>query len=151
MKDELNSATAKGKVINTQREALMKNSGVAKDPNDKYAALDRAIQQDNEAFIRDQHQLQERIMQDQDSELEQIGQTVDTMKQMGNSIYYELNSQSKILDDLDSGVDNTQGRLTAVSNRVKKLLDSTGSNVQWGLIVFLTLVLIGLVVVVFYV
>eukprot|EP00026_Physarum_polycephalum_P007981 Phypoly_transcript_08054.p1 GENE.Phypoly_transcript_08054~~Phypoly_transcript_08054.p1 ORF type:complete len:139 (+),score=15.88 Phypoly_transcript_08054:1115-1531(+) len=127
-------------------QALMKNTS-----NGKYAALDRVIQEDNEAFIRNQQQVQEQIIKEQDTELEQISQTVDTMKHMGDAIYVELNSQNKILEDLDSGVDSTHGRLLAVSRRVTNLLNSRSDRVQWGLIIFLTLVLIGLVIVVFYV
>ena len=44
---------------------------------------------------------------------------------MGNSIYSELNQHSRILGDLDAGVDDTQGRLTSVMRRVNKLLEST--------------------------
>eukprot|EP00026_Physarum_polycephalum_P011879 Phypoly_transcript_12127.p1 GENE.Phypoly_transcript_12127~~Phypoly_transcript_12127.p1 ORF type:complete len:270 (+),score=35.86 Phypoly_transcript_12127:86-895(+) len=124
MKDELQSVTAKGKITNNERGALMKNTS-----NGKYAALDRVIQEDNEAFIRNQQQVQEQIIKEQDTELEQISQTVDTMKHMGDAIYVELNSQNKILEDLDSGVDSTHGRLLAVSRRVTNLLNSRSDNV----------------------
>eukprot|EP00026_Physarum_polycephalum_P014254 Phypoly_transcript_14747.p1 GENE.Phypoly_transcript_14747~~Phypoly_transcript_14747.p1 ORF type:complete len:229 (+),score=29.74 Phypoly_transcript_14747:86-772(+) len=77
MKDELQSVTAKGKITNNERGALMKNTS-----NGKYAALDRVIQEDNEAFIRNQQQVQEQIIKEQDTELEQISQTVDTMKRI---------------------------------------------------------------------
>jgi hypothetical protein len=44
---------------------------------------------------------------------------------MGTSIHTELEQQTRILDDLDAGVDNTSGRLNAVVRRVNKLLEST--------------------------
>jgi hypothetical protein len=44
---------------------------------------------------------------------------------MGNSIYSELNQHAKILGDLETGVDETQGRLSSVMRRVNKLLEST--------------------------
>jgi len=152
MKEELNNAQTKGKLDNDSRDALMKKPGGGREPShDKFAALDNAIRQDNDAFIRDQHQLQDQIMKDQDAELDQLGEVVGVIGQMGNSIYSELNTQSRILGDLESGVDDTQGRLTSVMRRVNKLLESTSDRVQWCLVIVLTLILIGLVIIVFYV
>eukprot|EP00026_Physarum_polycephalum_P014827 Phypoly_transcript_15386.p1 GENE.Phypoly_transcript_15386~~Phypoly_transcript_15386.p1 ORF type:complete len:256 (+),score=30.40 Phypoly_transcript_15386:127-894(+) len=153
MKEELNNAQAKGKMDNDNRDALMKKTGgTTRDSSrDKFAGLDNAIQQDNDAFIRDQHQLQDQIMKDQDDQLDQLGDVVGVIGQMGNSIYSELNTQSRILGDLEAGVDDTQGRLTSVMRRVNKLLESTSDRVQWCVVIVLTLILIGLVIIVFYV
>lgn len=150
MKEELNNAATKGKMDNDQRDSLMKKSA-SREPQNKFDALDNAIRNDNEAFIRDQHQMQDQIMRDQDAELDKLGEVVGVIGQMGNSIYSELNVQSKMIDDLDAGVDDTQGRLTSVMRRVNKLLESTSDRVQWCLIIVLTLMLVGLVIIVFYV
>jgi hypothetical protein len=44
----------------TDIQSLMKKPGGGREPSrDKFAALDNAIQQDNDVFIRDQHQMQD--------------------------------------------------------------------------------------------
>lgn len=150
MKEELNNATTKGKLDNDQRDALMRRKD-QQAPAGRFDALDNAIQSDNEAFMKDQHMVQDQIMRQQDEDLDKLGEVVGVIGQMGNSIYSELNTHSRILDDLDSGVEDTQGRLTSVMRRVNKLLESTSDRVQWCLILTLTLILIGLVIIVFYV
>jgi len=151
MKEELNNATTKGKLDNDSRESLMKKAASRDQARDRFDALDNAIRNDNESFIRDQHQMQDQIMRDQDVELDKLGEVVGVIGQMGNSIYSELNTHNRILNDLDAGVDDTQGRLTSVMRRVNKLLESTSDRVQWCVIIVLILILVGLVIIVFYV
>jgi len=151
MKEELNNATTKGKLDNDNRESLMKKAASRDQARDRFDALDNAIRSDNDSFIRDQHQMQDQIMKDQDAELDKLGEVVGVIGQMGNSIYSELNVHKQIIDDLDNEVDNTQGRLTSVMRRVNKLLESTSDRVQWCVIIVLILILIGLVIIVFYV
>jgi len=153
MKEELNTTQTKGKLDNDNRDALMnKSNGKASNRgDDRFAALDDAIKSDNEAFIRNQGQVQEQIMRQQDTDLDDLSQVVGVLGQMGTSIHSELEQHNRILDDLDAGVDNTSGRLNSVMRRVNKLLESTSDRVQWCLIIVLTLILIGLVIIVFYV
>lgn len=47
------------------------------------------------------------------------------MKEMGNSINAELGLHARILEDMELGVDDTQGRLTSITRRVNRLLEST--------------------------
>jgi len=148
MKDELNSASSKGKVDNDQRQSLMQTKS-PKDTSDKFAGLNTAIQQDNDRHINDHQTQQMQIMRTQDDELESISETVVTLGQMGRTIGSELNQHAIILDEMNSKVDNTQNRLTGAIRKVNKLIESTSDRVQWCLIIVLTLMLIGLVIIVF--
>lgn len=154
MKEELNATQTKGKMDNDNRDTLMNKS--SKGPrgdmsNDRFAALDDAIRNDNDSFIRNQGQVQDQMIRQQDTDLDDLSNVVGVLGQMGNAIHSELDQHHKILEDLDAGVDNTSGRLNAVMRRVNKLLESTSDRVQWCLIIVLTLVLVGLVIIVFYV
>jgi len=153
MKEELNTTQTKGKIDNDNRDTLMNkpNKTSSRDVPDRFSALDDAIKNDNDAFIRNQAQAQDQMIRQQDNDLEDLSQVVGVLGEMGTSIHTELEQQTRILDDLDAGVDNTSGRLNAVVRRVNKLLESTSDRVQWCLIIVLTLILIGLVIIVFYV
>jgi len=148
MKDDLNSASAKGKVDNDQRQTLMQNKP-PKDSTDRFAGLQNAYQQDNDRFVNDHQSQQMQIMRQQDDDLEGIAETVTTLGQMGKAINSELSAHAIILDDMGSKVDHTDGRLTATIRRVNKLIESTSDRVQWCLVIVLTLMLIGLVIIVF--
>jgi len=117
----------------------------------KYAGLDQAIEHDNDEFIQDHHMQQQQIMNDQDKDLEALSYTVTTLGQMGQAINTELGQQASMLDDLGEGVDRTSGRLSNVLKRLNKLIDSANDRVQWCLIIALVLILVGLIIVVFYV
>jgi len=153
MKEDLNNAQSKGKMDNDNRDALgiKSKNNVRNDVPDRYSAVDEAIRSDNDAFIRNQGQVQEQIIHSQDQELDELGNVVHTLGEMGSSIQTELEQQGSILSDLEAGVDRTAGRLSAVMRRVNKLLESTSERVQWCLIIVLTLILVGLVIIVFYV
>jgi len=151
MKEELNNAQTKGKMEHDQRDALGMKSKGRGDVPDRFAAVDAAIKEDNDNFIRNQAQVQEEIIRKQDGELDELGHVVGVLGEMSTSIHTELEQQSRILDDLETGVDKTSGRLSSVIKRVNKLLESTSDRVQWCLIIVLTLILVGLVIIVFYV
>jgi len=150
MKEELNNTQTKGKMDNDQRDALMKSKTGRKD-GDQFSKLNEAVRTDNDAFIKGQAQVQDQIIRQQDTELDELGNVVSVLGEMGNTIKDELEMQSRMLDDLESGVDQTSGRLATVMRRVNKLLDTAGDKVQWCLVVVLTLILIGLVIIVVYV
>jgi len=151
MKDELNSASSKGKVDNDQRQALMTSKDRPRDIPDRFSGLENAVQQDNDRYIGDQQQQQMHIMTQQDDHLNAISQTVGHLGAMGEQIHSELLQQNRILDEMDDKVERTSARLTGVLRKVNKLLESTSDRVQWCLIIVLTLMLVGLVIIVFYV
>jgi len=151
MKDDLNSASSKGRETNDQRQALMQTKTPKGDPNDRYAGLNGVIQQDNDRMIGDQQGQQMQIMRQQDQELDAISNTIGQLGAMGEAIHTELSSQSRMLDEMNDRVDQTDSRLTNVMRKVNHLLESTSDRVQWCLIIVLTLMLIGLVIIVFYV
>jgi syntaxin 6 len=150
MKDDLNNVSTKGKMDNDQRASLMTQKKT-KDSKDRFSRLDDALQQDNDNFIGGHHQQQEQIILQQDEDLDALSHTVTTLGRMGEAIHVELGQQSRILDDLDGEVNKTSGRLGNVMRRLNKLLESTNDRVQWCIIIVLILILIGLVVIVFYV
>jgi len=150
MKDDLNSASAKGKIDNDQRNILMQTRS-PKDSTDKFAGLNNALQQDNDRYINDNQSQQMQIMRDQDDVMDGISESVVTLGQMGKAIHSELTSQAIILNEMETKVDHTQGRLTTAIRKINTLIESTSDRVQWCLVIVLTLMLIGLVIIVFYV
>jgi len=149
MKDDLNNVTTKGKLDNDNRAMLLASK--KSQERGKFDGIHEAIREDNDNFINGAQRQLQATMDSQDEDLEAVGQSVSRLKEMGQTINTELNQQSLILDDMDSEVDKTSGRLSNVVRRLNKLLESTSDRVQWCLVAVLTLILIGLVIIVFYV
>eukprot|EP01113_Clastostelium_recurvatum_P004739 TRINITY_DN1208_c0_g1_i2.p1 TRINITY_DN1208_c0_g1~~TRINITY_DN1208_c0_g1_i2.p1 ORF type:complete len:251 (-),score=44.44 TRINITY_DN1208_c0_g1_i2:72-824(-) len=148
MKEDLQAASTKGKQEHDKREALM---GSRKGAGGRFDALDQAIISDNQDYIDDQASRQQQLMHDQDQDLTQLSNTVSTLGQMGQAISSELSVQSRILDNLTAKVDDTSGRLSGVMRRLNKLIESASDRTQWCIIGVLAVLLIGLIILVFYV
>jgi len=61
---------------------------------------------------------QQQIMREQDDGIDILAQSIERQKNMGNMISGELDLQEDMLDDLGAGMDRTDNRLTATTERV---------------------------------
>ena len=68
---------------------------------------------------------QDQIIRQQDQSLEQISRSVGTLHRMGQEIRGEIAQQNHLLDDLESGVDQTRDALVAQQSRLKRLIKRT--------------------------
>jgi len=144
-KDEM--VKTKGKVEKDQRELLMKQK---KPQSNKYAKLEAAVEADNESFVSGQKQMHEEIIKDQDEDLQKISVSIGNIKTMGDQMSNTLKEHDEILDDLNKGSEKANSSLKQVTKKVNDVLDSMNEKTQWCVIVALLLVLVGLVVLVFY-
>ena len=82
----------------------------------------------------------------QDEELDQLGQHVERIGGLGREIHGELESQSRMLDDLDEEVEGTHHRLAAAQKKMNNVLKKMGLRGQLCLIAFLIAILVLLIV-----
>ena len=75
--------------------ALFSQSLMGKGKYSRYERLEQEIQDSNQGFIDDQQQSQTMIMREQDSQLEEVGQTIGNLRHMGEMINDELESQNE--------------------------------------------------------
>jgi len=151
MKDDLNNATTKGKMDNDARNTLMDTQKRKNQDQGKFDGLQRAILEDNDNYINNSHQQMQATMAAQDEDLDAISRATGTLKEMGITINDELVRQQHILGEMEVETDKTNSRLNNVMKRLNKLIDSTSDRVQWCMVIVLALILVGLVVIVFYV
>lgn len=85
----------------------------------------------------------------QDEELEELGQAVTRIGQVGLQIHEELGQQALMLDDLDEEVEGTQNRLAAAQKKIATVLQRAGLRAQLCLLVFLLVVLVLLCLIAF--
>jgi len=146
IKDDMGSIKTKGKMEKDSRLVLIptKNEG-------KFSKYEEAIRQDNEDFIQDQHAKQQMIFERQDKGLDKLGESVGKIKTIASTIGNELEEQNKLIGDIEHETDKAESGLKNAVRKVNNLLDSTKDGTQIGIIVFLILLLVGLVVLVFYI
>ncbi|XP_065197854.1 syntaxin-6-like [Sycon ciliatum] len=147
MKEHLSSAQAKSKVEQSARKNLMGNSS-GKKTKDRYTRLDNALEDDNQEFIESHQQQQQVEMERQDEQLEMVGQSVKVLRNMGEQIGGELETQNQMLDEFGDEIDQTQSKLDSTLMRMEKVLRLTNDKRQMC-VIFALLVMLVVVVLLF--
>jgi len=108
-----------------------------------------AREMENTKFVGGQRANAQLMMDQQDRDLEALGQSVDTLGRMGNEINEELREQNIMLNKLDDDLDDAGERMNFVMAKLGKLLKTKDSCQIWSIII-LTLILVILVFLVIY-
>ncbi|KPI85984.1 putative Qc-SNARE protein [Leptomonas seymouri] len=109
--------------------------------------MDGAMRENND-FLRQEHEVQHNIMQQDDATLDRLSSGIHRVKETAVNIQDELNTQEHILDDVDRGMTRVQQRLDGAMKKVGKLIDSTSDKGKLICIAVLFVVLILLIFVV---
>jgi SYP6 family syntaxin len=147
IKEEMSSTKTKGKMEADSRSNLMQQSN----STNRFSRFEAAVQQDNENFIEGQQQRQQTILRQQDEGLDQLSHTVINLKDIANTIDTTLEEQNGLIGEIEKEADKADSGLRGAVKKVNQLIDSTKDGTQLTIIVILILLLIGLVVLVFYI
>lgn len=144
IKEHMNSPSAKAKVENSSREALL---GKRNDkPKDRYSRLDQEIENSNQAFIMDQQQQQELMIRAQDEQLDMVGHSVGVLKNMGKKIGDEIEDQNLLLDDFGHELEMTDSKLQQTVLKVEKVLRLSDDKRQTCVLVALIVIMIVVII-----
>lgn len=93
------------------------------------------------------HEYHAQVMQDQDDQLDRLGESIGRQRYLGMQISDELEGQIALLDEVDRGVDRHQSRLDGAKRRLKGVGEKAKAN--WGMttIIVLIVVLVLLIVI----
>ncbi|KAF7644210.1 hypothetical protein LDENG_00226030 [Lucifuga dentata] len=116
---------------------------------DKFARLDRQLQNTNSDFMEEQQVQQQLIAEQQDEQLELVSGSIGVLKNMSERIGLELDEQAVMLDDFSHEMDNTQSRLDNVMKKLAKVSHMTSDRRQWCAIGVLLAILFVLILLFF--
>ena len=125
---------------NRARSRGADGSGLASSGNNAAAA----IAADNNSFIKNQSQITRTTIEAQDQQLDNLGNAVTRLTLLSGDIKTELVEQDKLLDNLQTDMDDAGNRMEVVMASLNKLLKSK-DGCQIGIIVTLAIILIILV------
>ncbi|GJQ14025.1 hypothetical protein GpartN1_g5816.t1 [Galdieria partita] len=127
---------------------LTKRSSVYNDERKARAA--RNMERLNDQYIQDEATRQEDLIEQQDSNLDELASAVVRIGNMGKEIHEELNEHNRMLEEVEGRFDSMQGRLQLLQGRISHLVRETGRG-QFCLIIglfflfiILTMLVIGL-------
>lgn len=114
------------------------------DPNirdDTAGYRDQAATMDNQQL----HVYHSQILEEQDEQLDRLGESIGRQRELSMQIGDELDSQVAMLDDVDEVVDRHQNRLDRASRALGRVARSASENKQMTAIVVLIIILILLI------
>ncbi|TPX43253.1 hypothetical protein SeMB42_g04792 [Synchytrium endobioticum] len=115
---------------------------------DRFGRTENDYKQSNQRHVEREQQQQAMIMADQESQMGQVLHTVSNLKDVAVVMGKELEDQSRLLEDLDTSVDTTQGRLKSAYKRMDEFIKANADPKQQCCICVLIIVLIILLVIV---
>eukprot|EP00794_Sanderia_malayensis_P015957 gene15957-17562_t len=120
IKDDITSSETKKKIEKNSRQALVGSTKYQ--AGNKYSRLDNEMEKSNQKFIDEAQYQQQTLIQRQDEQLQDVGQSVGVLKSIGVRIDNELDEQAVLLDDLGSEIEMTDSKLQTILVRVEKVL-----------------------------
>ncbi|GAA6021265.1 hypothetical protein JCM11491_001532 [Sporobolomyces phaffii] len=108
------------------------------------------MEEDEEAMARansEVMQMQQRMMQDQDVQLDSLSSAISRQHALSLRVAEELELHSNLLDDTEAAVDRTDANLRRASGRLDQFAQKAKNTGSTGLIVALIVVLVVLIVV----
>jgi len=117
------------------------NSG----PNTPRLESERDPEEDHqEAWAREEQQL---MIRDQDRTMESIAGTLSTLAQQAGLMGQEIGEHNEMLDDLESGVDRTDSKLSDAMRKMRKFVRQSEARGSGWCVVILIVVLMVLLLV----
>jgi len=121
-----------------------------KGTDNKFTKLEEAVNQDNDNFLNEQKAQQLEVKEEVDKNLTILGNQVKTLRNHANEIDVTLERQGNTINKMETETNRAQGGVKSAVSKVNKLLDSTSDSTQWGIIIVLILVLVGMIVLIYH-
>ena len=86
------------------------------------------------------HTYHQQVLQEQDDQLDRLGESIGRQRHLSIQIGDELEGQVALLDEVDRGVDRHQGRLDGAKRRLKGVGQKAKAN--WGMTTIIVLIVI---------
>ena len=115
-KDEMNSELVKTKLIQDERQKMIRRSG------DGLLGATNDTERRNTDFILDNQAQTSLLMNQQDETLDELGDAVVRVGEMAGVISEEIGQQNRMLDDLDQDMTNAEEELGLVMGKLAKFL-----------------------------
>lgn len=101
-------------------------------------------------FIQHQVRQQQLQMQKQDEGLEMLTESANRLGTLSLGIHEELNSQNRMLDDMEGDLENATTNLDIVTKRTRDLIKKSGGKRNFMIIVSMCLVIVILLFLIIY-
>jgi len=134
--DELGSRRTAAKMEDDRKKSMMSKR------NQQEQAQQRQQEQQEDEFVRDQHTLQKQLIQNQEDELSTLQKTTEMLGVTAQTINGELESQQKMLDELNLDVELESDRMNEIMKGAGAVLKT---NNKWQISGIIGLILLFII------
>lgn len=117
--------------------------GPYRDDPDTAGYRDAAVEMSNQQL----HQYHSQILEQQDEQLDRLGESIGRQREISMQIGDELDSHVAMLDEVEGVTDRQQSRLDRASRMLGKVARGAGENKQMTTIIVLIIILVLLIAV----
>ncbi|KAJ2954050.1 hypothetical protein O0L34_g2263 [Tuta absoluta] len=148
-----NDGTAREPLLGEESPMHFGNSWTSTPKYSKYSKLANQTDSPNRFDSYDGDNImsmQEKMMMNQDDQLQVISDSVGTLKTVSKQIGIELDEQAVMLDDLNSELENADSKLDSTIKKVAKVLHMNNDRRQWmaiATLLFLLMIILILFIV----
>ncbi|NP_001108474.1 syntaxin 6 [Bombyx mori] len=138
-----NDGTAREPLLGDDSPMNFGNNWTSTPKYTKYSKLANQTDSPNRFDIYDNDilSMQDKLLGNQNEQLQVISETVGSLKTVSKQIGLELDEQAVMLDDLNTDLENTDSKLDSTLKKVAKLLHMNNDRRQW----FAIMILVGLI------
>lgn len=110
----------------------------------KSVKLDDFSDDDDDNFAANSAQRQQQLFAEQDAGLEMLGKSAEKLGKMSMAINEELGFQNKMLDEMESDLDDAAEEMDMVTRRTKEFIEMSGGTKNFMVILTLSAICIVL-------
>ncbi|KAJ3211283.1 hypothetical protein HDU67_004625 [Dinochytrium kinnereticum] len=125
-------------------------AGGARRKVDAYGRTEDDYRMSNQKFIEREQGVQQQIIRQQDAQLDEVMDTVGNLKEVAIVMGKEMDDQTRLLDELETNVDTTKGKLDMGMKRLKDFINANSDKKQQWTICGLITALVILLILVLY-
>jgi syntaxin 6 len=86
----------------------------------------------------------------QDASLDALSVSVTRLGELSYNISNEISSQNKMLDDLETDIENVESKTASLIQKTKDLVKKTGGAKEWCIILVLAMIVLILMLLILY-
>ncbi|XP_025829626.1 syntaxin-6 isoform X2 [Agrilus planipennis] len=112
----------------------------------KYSKLENDVDSPQRNFIADSLSHQQNMLRHQDDQLDNISNSVGSLKRISQHIGIEIDEQAGMLDDFGTELEGTESKLDSTMKKVAKVLHMSNDRSQWTVIIVLVIILLIVII-----
>jgi len=145
MEVELSKAATQAEQVAEQERRQFKQQMEAAKSRSSLGSM-RVTREDNAYDLEGQRYLQEQMLREQDQSLDEISTSLGRLHDVGSEMYHEIESQNRLLDEVNEESHGLEGKMDTALNRLDKMLHTKNRGQTMGILFLVVVLLVEIII-----